>query len=204
VELTPQSRDTMRVTITVDSITVSSNLEAPAPDVRHLQGAKVTGTVSPQGRIYLFEPPAGSADAETSALYGAFRRFLLPFPRTPLRVGAKWVDTSASVTKRGGLDITTREVSTSTVVGDAGERAWKVERQSTVATDGQGREAGEPIHLIGDGTISGVHLVSPRGTYLHAESTQKLNLTLSMSASGAGGDSKPIAQTIVSTVERLQ
>ena len=78
--ITAKSRDTLQLELTVDSIDVSSELNAPQPDVKRLFGAKLHGLISPQGKIYAFDPPPGTSDPQLVALYGAlvfpFRYYL--------------------------------------------------------------------------------------------------------------------------------
>jgi hypothetical protein len=56
------------------------------------------------------------------------------------------------------------------------------------------------MHLRNDGTIASTHYVGTRGVYLGSASTQRSELTLSVSESDV---SLPITQTIKSTVELL-
>lgn len=206
LNLAPRSRDTLRLTVTVDSVGVTSTLAAPQPNLRHLFGAKLTGTISPQGRVYSFQPTSTSADSETAAqtaaLYAAFRRFLLSLPPRALEAGSSWADTTTDAVKREGFAITTTTVTTSRVTGDtvlAGQRAWRVERHAEVAQTGTGTEAGQPIQMTGTGTINGVHYVSPTGVYLGSQSTQTSDITMSTKDS----EGAPISQTIKSTVELI-
>ncbi|HET7565204.1 MAG TPA: hypothetical protein VFJ96_09440 [Gemmatimonadaceae bacterium] len=209
VGLAPHSRDTLRFTVTLDSVNVSSTLAAPAPNLDRFRGITITGTISPQGKVYGFQPATNAGDAETADLYHAldeaFSRFFVEFPPRPLAVGSEWSDSSTERAQRNGFDVTTTTVTTTKLVGDttvAGKHAWNVSRTSTLATTGQKTEAGEPIHLDGDGTISGVHFVSDDGVYLGSHSTQRINLTLD--AAGGAGQQAPIRQTITSTVELVR
>jgi hypothetical protein len=202
LDLAERGRDTLAMTITVDSVSVGSSLTAPPPNTDKLRGAKLTGTVSRTGHPYAFRPP-GNAEPETAALYTAFRKFLLPLPAQAIAARSHWADTTADTVSKEGLNVTTRTVTTSTVTGDttiAGEPAWRIERRSRIEGKGTGTEAGRPLRLRNDGTISGTHYVSRRGVYLRSESTQRSELMLSVSESDV---SSPIVQTIKSTVELL-
>jgi hypothetical protein len=59
--LAPLAGDTLDLTIAVDSISVSSSLAAPAPNLDRIRGAKLKGKLSPTGRVYAFQAP-GDAD----------------------------------------------------------------------------------------------------------------------------------------------
>ena len=199
VGLAAASADTLDLTIVVDSISVGSSLSAPAPNVDKLRGAKLSGKMSPTGRVYKFEAPA-NADPETAALYAAFRKFLLPLPNASVAVGSKWVDTSTDRVTKEGIDITTTTITTSRVAGDTtvdGHPAWRIERNAAIEAHGTGSEGGRPLRLRNDGTISGTHYVSSRGVYLGSTSTQRVELLLSASESDVA---MPIVQTIKSSV----
>ena len=199
--LAPAAGDTLDLTITVDSVSVSSGLAAPAPNLDRIRGAKLKGTLSPSGRVYTFQAPA-NADPETTALYGAFRRFLVPLPSAP-SVGSRWVDTTTDRVTKEGLDVTTRTITTSRVAGDTtvgGQPAWRIERNSVIEAHGTGSEGGRELRVRNDGTIVGTHYVSPRGVYLGSTSTQRVEMLLS---AGPGDVAMPIVQTIKSTVQPL-
>jgi hypothetical protein len=202
LDLAAKSADTLALTITIDSITVGSSLAAPAPNVDKLRGARLTGTISPMGRVHVFQAPP-NADPEVAALYPAFRKFLLPLPMPTLSKGARWADTTTDTVTKEGVNVTTRTVTNSRVTGDttiAGQQAWRIERSAVVESKGTGTEAGRPMRLRNDGTIASTHYVGTRGVYLGSASTQRSELTLSVSESDV---SLPITQTIKSTVELL-
>ena len=199
--LAPAGGDTLDLTITVDSVSVSSSLTAPAPSLDRIRGAKLKGKVSPPGRVYAFQAPA-NADPETTALYSAFRRFLVPLPSAP-SVGSRWVDTTTDRVTKEGLDVTTRTITTSRVAGDTtigGQPAWRIERNSVIEAHGTGTEGGRELRVRNDGTIAGMHYVSARGVYLGSSSTQRVEMLLS---AGQADVSMPIVQTIKSTVQPL-
>jgi len=199
--LAPAAGDTLDLTITVDSVSVSSALAAPAPNLDRIRGAKLKGTVSPSGRAYAFQAPA-NAEPEIAALYGAFRRFLVPLPSTP-SVGHRWVDTTTDRVTKEGLEVTTRTITTSRVAGDTtigGQPAWRIERNSVIEAHGAGTEGGRQLRVRNDGTIAGTHYVSARGVYLGSTSTQRVEMLLS---AGQGDVAMPIVQTIKSTVQPL-
>ena len=198
-----QSADTLRLTITIDSVAVSSTLDAPMPNTNRFVGTKITGLISPTGQIYAFDPPAGNTDPQLAALYAAFRRFLVSFPPRPLTVGTSWADTTIDHVQRNGFDVAIRNIGTTTVAGDTtvnGTRAWRIVRHAEIAQQGEKNENGYPIQLLGEGTVNGVHLVSSTGVYLGSQSTQRFNLTMTMKDS----EGAPINETIKSTVERVQ
>jgi hypothetical protein len=202
--LASRTRDTVALTLTLDSVAVTSTLDAPPANTDGLRGARMEGTVSPQGKIYVFSPGAGETDRIKIALYRAFSRFLSAVP-PQLAAGTTWSDTTSETFKRGEFDIKTSTVTTSKVSGDttvAGQHAWRVERNGVISTSGEGTEKGVPIHLTADGTIRTVQVLSQTGVFLGSAGTQMTHLEMSM-AESAGGESQPIQEVIKSTVEAL-
>ena len=78
--LTPHARDTLALALTLDSVGVSSTLDAPPANTDGLRGARMEGTISPQGKTYAFAPAPGETDRIKIALYRAFSRFLAAVP----------------------------------------------------------------------------------------------------------------------------
>lgn len=200
VHLARHARDTLTVTVTIDSIYQSSEMDAPKQKLTWAQGVKLTGTVSPTGQVYAFEAPA-NADANVRGLYDGFRYFL-PTLHGQVASGASWADTSSQRTgRRGAFDsVSTEKIETSKVTGDttyAGKPAWRIERTGSIALHGQGSEAGKALVVAGDGTIRGVQYVSTTGVYLGAKVTQVMRLVESFVDSGDGPAS---TQTIRSQI----
>jgi hypothetical protein len=202
LEVAPQSSDTFKVAITVDSIRITSTLDAPPPDVSVLQGAKFTGTMSPRGRIYSLTPAAGSTDGKLGATATALKRFLLPLPARALAPGASWADTVVEHPKIGTINITSSSVTTYKVAGDTtvkGQHAWRIDRYTTIAQLGKGTEAGQPLEISSSGTVTGMQFFTDKGVLLGGQSTQRTDLSEKMNES----EGAPIQQTFKSTVELL-
>ncbi|MEP7065191.1 MAG: hypothetical protein ABI889_04090 [Gemmatimonadota bacterium] len=202
LEVAPQSADTLKVAITVDSIRVTSTLDAPPPDVSVLQGAKFTGTMSPRGRIYALAPMAASTDGKLGATATALRRFLLPLPARSLAAGASWADTVVEHPKVGTINITSSSVTTYKVAGDttvSGQHAWRIDRYTTIAQLGKGTEAGQPLEISSSGTVTGSQFFTDKGVLLGGQSTQRTDLMEKMNES----EGAPIQQTFKSTVELI-
>jgi hypothetical protein len=202
LEVAPQSSDTLKVAITVDSIRITSTLDAPPPDIAVLQGAKFTGTMSPRGRIYSLTPAANSTDGKIGATATALKRFLLPLPARPLAPGASWADTVVEHPKIGTINITSSSVTTYKVAGDttvSGQHAWRIDRYTTIAQLGKGTEAGQPLEISSSGTVTGMQFFTDKGVLLGGQSTQRTDLNEKMNES----EGAPIQQTFKSTVELL-
>jgi hypothetical protein len=203
VNLAKHSRDTLALTVTIDSIYQSSELDAPKQKLGWAQGVKLTGTVSPTGQVYAFDAPA-TADANVRGLYDGFRYFL-PALRAQVASGTSWAVTSNQRTgRRGEFDsVATQKIVTSKVTGDttyAGKQAWRIERTGSIELHGQGSEAGKVLRVAGDGTIRGVQYVSLAGVYLGSKVTQVMRLVESFPDTGDGPAS---TQTIRSQIVPL-
>ena len=202
LEVAPHTTDTLAVAMTVDSMRITSTLDAPQPDIAVLQGAKFTGTMSPRGRIYALTPAAGAADGKLGATATALKRFLLPLPTRALAPGASWADTVVEHPKVGTINITSSSVTTYKVAGDttvSGQHAWRIDRYTTIAQLGKGMEAGQPLEISSSGTVTGMQFFTDKGVLLGGQSTQRTDLMEKMNES----EGAPIQQTFKSTVELL-
>lgn len=202
LEVAPHSGDTMNLAITVDSIRVSSTLDAPPPDIAVLQGAKFTGTMSSRGHIYTMTPASGSADGKLGATATALKRFLLLLPARSLAAGASWADTLVEHPTIGTIKITSSSVTTYKVAGDttvSGQHAWRIDRYTTIAQLGKGTEGGQPLEISSSGTVTGMQYFTDKGVLLGGQSTQRIDLQEKMNDS----EGAPIQQTFKSTVELL-
>jgi len=197
------SHDTLNMILTVDSVGVNSTLDALPPDTEGFRGVKLQGKISPRGRLYAFDPPSGTPPGKLTALYRAFRLFLVAFPDTRIATGMTWTDSATDILNRDPFKITSvrtvnwKVTSDTTVVG---QQAWRVEGDGSVTMSGDGKQNGTPIQLTGDESIRSVRFFSKGGTYLGGNATQNSQIQMSMAETGEGA---PIRQMIRSTVEPL-
>ncbi|MGH7635038.1 MAG: hypothetical protein ACRENC_14980 [Gemmatimonadaceae bacterium] len=201
IDVGAATHDTLPLTMTVDSIKITSTLDAPPPDTKAFQGAKFTGTMSPRGNIYALKP-AGGSDPRLEAFATALKRFLVPLPQKALAAGASWADTVVEHPRVNKIDITSSSVTTYKVAGDTtvqGQHAWRIDRFTTIAQLGKGTEAGQPLEIGGSGTITGVHFFTAAGVLLGSQSTQRTDIMEKMNES----EGAPIQQTLKSTVELI-
>jgi hypothetical protein len=94
--------------------------------------------------------------------------------------------------------VTTWKVAADTVV--AGSHAWRVDRNATIVMNGDGTEAGQTIHLDGDGSIKSASYINPAGIYLGSKSSQNVRLVSSFKDTGEGA---PQTQSIKTVIEPL-
>jgi hypothetical protein len=202
--LARRSRDTLVLALTVDSVAVTSDLDAPAANVSAYKGAKLTGLISPQGRIYRFEPPARAAEP-LPGLYRSFRRFLVPFPSADIAPGAVWSDTTTTPVKVGGFDTKTVAIMNSRVASDTvydGQRAWRIDRTGSITIAGSAAAPTDTVGLTGDGTIHATDYVAVAGIFLGNTSTQTTQLQ-QFKPNQPAVQGVPIQQTIKSSVRPI-
>ncbi len=180
VILSQKAKDTLQFTITFDSIGITTGGAAPPMDVSNLKGSTVMGAMSSRGKVYDLKASIVSATAPQIA--ESFRHFFVMMPKN-VKAGQAWTDTTESKTSTQGMDITTTVIVNSALVGDttyAGQKAWKIQRSSTIKLAGTGNGA----MLSGGGTGSGTYYVSPRGLYFGGTSTQESNATVTVASQG--------------------
>ena len=202
LEVAAAAGDTVKIAMTLDSIRVTSTLDAPPPDIAVLQGAKFTGTMSPRGHVYTLAPASGSSDGKLTATATALKRFLLLLPPRALAAGTSWADTVVEHPSVGTIKITSSSVTTYKVASDTtvnGQRAWRIDRYTTIAQLGKGTEGGQPLEISSSGTVTGSQFFSDKGVLLGGQSTQRTDLQEKMNES----EGAPIQQTFKSTVELL-
>lgn len=202
VEMGAAAHDTLPIEMTVDSIRITSTLDAPQPETKIYQGAKFKGTMSPRGQIYALQPVSDTTDKRLNAFAARLKPFFIPLPKQTLAAGASWADTVVQHPRVNQIDITSSSVTTYKVAGDTtvhGQRAWRIDRFTTIAQLGKGTEAGQPLEISGSGTITGVHFFSPSGVMLGGQSTQRTDIMEKMNES----EGAPIQQTFKSTVELI-
>lgn len=192
-------RDTMQLHIVLDSVQVEAAQEA---DMSRFVGVRVSGTMSPRGRVYELTPPAELAnDQELQTIVLSLRSFLVALPPST-RAGTRWSDTTDANIETEQMDMVRRVITQSTLSGDtsyAGQRAHRIQQQIDVSMSGTANADGFTVLMSGTGTGSATYFVSSGGVYLGARSDQQTTLELSV------GEMKlPISQTMTSTVERVR
>jgi hypothetical protein len=199
LDLARQSRDTMRATITLDSIGVTG--ATGVPDLSGLAGAKFVSLVSPTGRVYSSQAPTSSNPLLSQLAEGIVR--FLPAYRADLRPGSTWSDTTAGRMNQQGMDVDRTIVSSFTVERDttiAGEKAYKVSRVTSATAVGSGSSQGTPVSLESSSTSRGAFFLSAAGVFLGGTSTDDVRLTLKILAQGAEISMKQSAATTIEPI----
>jgi hypothetical protein len=201
VDIGRKTKDTLAITYTWDSASVTTSGGIPAPDLSKVGGTKSSGVSSPTGRMYSFDP--GKA-AEGMPDMEEFEMFLPIVTAANKKVGESWVDTVTVSGNRGGIDVNTTIIVTSTFAGDtsyAGEKSWRIQRNLAFTVAGAGAQQGMALVVEGTGTGERTDYITSKGVYLGAALTQSSKSTVSLPANGM---TIPMSTTVTSRVERVK
>ncbi len=199
VEIGSGSRDTLHVSIVIDSARVEPAMPA---GTERLLGVRLSGTMSPRGRIHDLQPPAEfSDDAEVQSVVLSMRNFLVGLPPSTA-TGAAWTDTTDSSVETTDLDMARRVIARSTLAGDtsyAGQRAHRILQNVDVSLSGTASGQGQTVLISGLGTGAATYYVTSSGMYLGSRSEQETTIEFSI-----GEMKMPLRQTMTATVERVR
>lgn len=199
VEIERGSPDTLRIHIVIDSARVEPTMPA---GVENLVGVRLSGTMSPRGRIYDLQPPEELRDeAEVQSTVLSMRHFLVGLPSST-RSGTAWTDTTDSAVETTDLDMVRRVIARSTLAGDtsfAGQRAQRIQQSVDVSISGTASGQGQTVLISGVGTGVATYYVSSSGIYLGSRSEQETTMEFTF-----GEMKMPLRQTMTATVERVR
>ena len=191
-------KDSLNFAVTLDSVTMSSNLAVQLPDVSVMQGTKVSGVMLPSGKVLSFKSDTKATDGvDRESIVSSMAHFLLTLPTTA-GAGATWTDTANTNFSKVGNTLKTSTISVSKVIGDttvAGQQAWRVHRTSTLIISGTQQQDSQQITMDGTGTGEAMYYIGTNGVYLGSTSTQAMKETVK-----AAGIVIPVTQTATSTV----
>lgn len=181
-----QSKDTLSVTITIDSLSAVGPMGMTPPGLDKLIGLKVTSKIAPHGVVYSTAGPADDSIPMGAQITDEMSRFL-PRIRGKLATGATWTDTTSGKVSQGGVDVNNRTVAKFTVAGDTtiGEqRAWKLVRESTTSLSGSGTSQGQPVTLEGTSSGKATLLLSQGGVFLGGLKEDQALIKIVLAANG--------------------
>jgi hypothetical protein len=200
VNLAKQAKDTLVATVTLDSLTVSGAPEA-AGSLNQLLGSKFVNLISPTGRLYSSKKQ-DSTDPMLAQMNESVSRFL-PTYRRDMKAGMTWSDTTAGKVMQQGMEVDRTIIANYKVLGDttiAGEKAFQVQRASTVKAAGSGTAQGNPISLESATTSNAVFFMSPKGVYLGGRQNDDINVKITILAQGAEISIKQQAQSKIDPI----
>lgn len=201
LDVARKSKDTLALTYTWDSATVTTTGGIPAPDVSRIGGTKASGLASLTGKMYSFNP--GTA-AEGMPNMAEFEMFLPILKAADKKLGESWVDTLTVTGNRSGIDVNTTIIVTSKMAGDttyAGEKSWRIQRNLAFTVSGTGAQQNTAIVIEGTGTGERTDYITPKGVYLGSSLTQTSKSTVTLPANGM---TIPMTTTVNSKVERVK
>ena len=179
VNLAKTSKDTVKATMTLDSIDVKS--QQGGPDLSKLKGANFTAMLSPTGKVYSAKGPDGLDPMLSQVVDGVTR--ILPTFRSNLVKGFSWSDTSKTKLNQQGMDVERTTVTKFTVAGDttvAGQKAFKVDKVTSIKAGGMGSMGGTSLTMESEGSSIGAFFITPAGVYLGSRASDSLNTKMSV------------------------
>lgn len=185
VTLSRPTRDTLAMTVVVDSISFAGSM-GPPPGADKLARLKVDARLSPSGAYFASSSTRDTSVDLSAPLAEAMGRFL-PRIRVRLANGASWSDTTTGRTKQGGMEVDRKTFSRYRVAGDttiAGERSWKVLKNDSTAMSGSGMAQGASMTMEGTAIGTGMLLLSQKGTYMGGEGDEVATLKIVLSGNG--------------------
>ncbi len=196
--------DTLRVELTVDSVTVERDSLIPSPDTLSLSMPRFTAIMDPRGTV-LAGPAAPTNECSPGAPLLEVARDLLVAVPGELRVGASWADTASVTICRGGVPVTTGAVRSYEVLGtrrdDDGTPLMRLARTTTFSLAGtETTSLGQVVALTGSGesrTVLEFDLVAGVVRSAIREGTASLALTY-------GRTTTPFTQRVMQTVRQLR
>jgi hypothetical protein len=201
VNVAKQAKDTLVATVTLDSLTVTG-APAAAGSLTRLIGSKFVTLISPTGKLYSSKAPEGG-DPMLAQMNESASRFL-PIYRRDMKAGMAWADTTSGKVTQQGMEVDRTTIANYKVLGDTtigGEKAFRVERASSVKAAGSGTAQGNPISLESATTSNGVFFLSPKGVYLGGRQNDDINVKITILAQGAEINIKQQAQSKIDAIK---
>ncbi|MEP6618365.1 MAG: hypothetical protein ABJE47_03580 [bacterium] len=199
VNLLKTSQDTMTATVTLDSITLKSS--GPTPDVSKLHGGKFVATLNNTGKFFTGKSPDG-VDPQLASLLDGILHFLPQF-RGDLAAGKSWSDTTSGKVPQQGLEMDRTAISNYKVSGDTtigSDKAFKVQRITSVKAAGSGSMQGTPVAMESVVTSTGMFFLTPAGVYLGGNSNDDVSVKISILAQNAEVNIKQSAKTQIQAI----
>lgn len=203
VTLTRPTKDTLAMTLVLDSIAVVGPMGMTPPGLDKLIGMKVVAKLSPFGAFYSAEAPKDTTVASASQITEGLSNFL-PRIRGKLASGTTWTDTTSGKVSQNGFDIERRVITKFTVAGDTtvgAEKSWKIARETNTSLSGSGTPQGQPATMEGTSNAKGTLLVSQKGVFVGSQSEDQSNVKIVLAANGM---EIGVTSTVNTTVEKVK
>ncbi|HJQ21494.1 MAG TPA: hypothetical protein VJ867_14185 [Gemmatimonadaceae bacterium] len=203
VTVARQTKDTMNVTVTIDSLNVVGPMGMTPPGLDKLKGAKIATKMAPHGVVYSAMGPSDDSVPQGAQITDELSRFL-PRIRTRLAAGATWTDTTKGKVKQQGIDLDRQTIARFTVVGDTtvgAQKAWKISRETTTNLSGSGTAQGQPMTMEGTSNGKGTLLMSQSGVFLGGQNQDDAIIKIVLAANGM---EIGVTTTANTTVEKIK
>jgi hypothetical protein len=187
VTLTRPVKDTLAMTVVIDSLNLVGPMGMTPPGVDKLVGMKVSAKLSPFGAFYSADIPKDSATMPMQAQIAEGLNNFLPRLRGKLTPGSTWTDTTSGKVTQGPFELQRRVITKFTVVGDTtvrGERGWKIAHETNTSLSGSGAPQGQPASMEGTSNAKGTIVVSQNGVFLGSNREDQANIKVVLSTNG--------------------
>ena len=200
VTLQKSHKDTVTATMTLDSISLKSS--GPVPDVSKLQGSRFVSAFTPTGKFYSGKSPDG-VDSQLASLLDGILHFIPQF-RGDLSTGMSWTDTTTGRVPQQGMEVDRTAISNYKVSGDTtigSDKAFKIERVTLVKAAGSGTMQGTPVAMESVVNSTGTILLTSKGVYLGGNSSDDVNVKISILAQNVEVSIKQNAKTRIQAIK---
>jgi hypothetical protein len=203
VTVARQAKDTMAVTVTIDSLAVVGPMGMAPPGIDKLKGAKIATKMAPYGVVYSSVGPKDDSIPQGAQITDELSRFL-PRIRAKLASGATWSDTTTGKVTQAGIDVDRRTISKFNVVGDTtvgSQKAWKIARETATTLSGSGTSQGQPMTMEGTANGRATFFMSQSGMFLGGSNQDDAIIKIVLAANGM---EIGVTTTANTTVEKIK
>jgi len=187
VTVARQTKDTLNVTVIIDSVKAVGPMGMTPPGLDKLIGVKIAAKLAPYGAVYSAVGPTDDSIPQGAQITDEMSRFLPRIRATKLASGSSWTDTTVGKVKQAGIDVDRRVVAKFTVLGDTtigGEKSWKIARETTTSLSGSGTSQGQPMTMEGTANGKATILVSQKGVFVGSSNEDQANIKIVLAANG--------------------
>lgn len=197
-----KSASALALTITIDSLTSTTNSPMGAPSTADAIGLKIAAEMALDGKIATSQMTDKSGAPSTSQYANGLRQ-LLPRLRVGASKGDTWADSTTSQIKISDADIKTESVTNYTLAGDtvvAGAKAWIITGVGVTNLSGHGNQQGADFTISGPSTGTITAIVSTAGVLLSESTVSDSKLSVYVEAANM---TIPVVQHGTVKVEKL-
>jgi len=180
------NKDTLNVTVTIDSVNAVGPMGMTPPGLDKLVGIKIAAKLAPYGAVYSAVGPTDDSIPQGGQITDEISRFL-PRIKAKLAAGSTWTDTVSAKVKQAGIDVDRKVIAKYTVVGladVAGEKAWQINRETNTSLTGSGAAQGQQMTMEGTSNGKGTLYVSQKGVFVGSENEDQANIKIVLAANG--------------------